>query len=105
MTGPVKPLFFLLLRVLGTNVSAFNCRIDLFRGSIRNPDALSVTVSESDLRPDPKEASELLPLVYIELRKLAASQMANQPPGQTLQPTALVHEAWPRLHNSGGWRN
>jgi RNA polymerase sigma factor (TIGR02999 family) len=66
-----------------------------------------VTVSESDLRPDPKEANELLPLVYTELRKLAASQMANQPPGQTLQPTALVHEAWLRLHNSGGhkWNN
>lgn len=41
--------------------------------------------------------STLLPLVYQELRKLAASQLARQPPGQTLQPTALVHEAWLRL--------
>jgi RNA polymerase sigma factor (TIGR02999 family) len=42
-------------------------------------------------------ADELLPLVYEELRKLAASRMAQESPGQTLQPTALVHEAWLRL--------
>jgi len=42
-------------------------------------------------------AHELLPLVYEELRKLAACKMAHEPPGQTLQPTALVHEAWLRL--------
>ncbi len=46
---------------------------------------------------DPKAAEELLPLVYHELRKLAAQKMANEAPGQTLQPTALVHEAWLRL--------
>ena len=46
---------------------------------------------------DPKAPDELLPLVYEELRKLAACKMANEPPGQTLQPTALVHEAWLRL--------
>jgi RNA polymerase sigma factor (TIGR02999 family) len=46
---------------------------------------------------DPKAADELLPLVYSELRKLAASKMANESPNQTLQPTALVHEAWLRL--------
>src|SRR5215831_18341463 len=46
---------------------------------------------------DPKAADELLPLVYQELRRLAAHRMANEPPGQTLQPTALVHEAWLRL--------
>ena len=46
---------------------------------------------------DSKAAEELLPLVYEELRKLAASKMANEAPGQTLQPTALVHEAWLRL--------
>ncbi len=39
----------------------------------------------------------MLPLVYEELRKLAAHKMANEAPGQTLQPTALVHEAWLRL--------
>ena len=46
---------------------------------------------------DPKAAEELLPLVYQELRKLAAAKMAQQPNGQTLQATALVHEAWLRL--------
>src|SRR5580704_14514646 len=45
----------------------------------------------------PKAADELLPLVYGELRKLAASKMAHESPNQTLQPTALVHEAWLRL--------
>jgi len=42
-------------------------------------------------------ADKLLPLVYEELRKLAAHKMASEAPGQTLQPTALVHEAWLRL--------
>jgi RNA polymerase sigma factor (TIGR02999 family) len=46
---------------------------------------------------DAQAAEELLPLVYGELRKLAASKMANESPNQTLQPTALVHEAWLRL--------
>jgi RNA polymerase sigma factor (TIGR02999 family) len=43
---------------------------------------------------DPKAAAELLPLVYEELRKLAAARMAEERPGQTLQATALVHEAY-----------
>ena len=42
-------------------------------------------------------AEQLLPLVYDELRRLAAAKLAQQPPGQTLQPTALVHEAYLRL--------
>ena len=46
---------------------------------------------------DPRAAEELLPLVYEELRKLAAVKMAQERPGQTLQPTALVHEAWLRV--------
>jgi RNA polymerase sigma factor (TIGR02999 family) len=46
---------------------------------------------------DPKAAAELLPLVYDELRKLAAARLAEEKPGQTLQPTALVHEAYLRL--------
>jgi len=50
---------------------------------------------------DPKATEELLPLVYEELRKLAASKMAALPPGQTLQPTALVHDAYLRLIGSG----
>ena len=46
---------------------------------------------------DPHAANELLPLVYDELRKLAAQKMKRESPGQTLQATALVHEAWLRL--------
>ena len=46
---------------------------------------------------DRAAAAELLPLVYDELRKLAAHKMAHEAAGQTLQPTALVHEAWLRL--------
>jgi RNA polymerase sigma factor (TIGR02999 family) len=46
---------------------------------------------------DAKAAEELLPVVYEELRKLANAKMAREKPGQTLQPTALVHEAWLRL--------
>ena len=46
---------------------------------------------------DPAAAEQLLPLVYNELRKLAAAKLANEKPGQTLQATALVHEAYLRL--------
>jgi len=46
---------------------------------------------------DPNAAEELLPLVYDELRRLAAAKIAHEAPGQTLQATALVHEAWLRL--------
>ncbi len=51
---------------------------------------------------EPTAAGELLPLVYAELRRLAASKMAREQPGQTLQPTALVHEAWLRLVDADG---
>jgi RNA polymerase sigma factor (TIGR02999 family) len=57
---------------------------------------------------DPHAAAELLPLVYDELRKLAAQKMAQEKPGQTLQPTALVHEAYLRLAGTGegqAWEN
>ena len=48
-------------------------------------------------RGENHSSEELIPLVYEELRKLAAIRLAAEPPGQTLQPTALVHEAWVRL--------
>src|SRR5438552_14327592 len=56
---------------------------------------------------DPKAADQLLPLVYDELRRLAAAKMAHEAPGQTLQPTALVHEAWLRLsqQSRSEWKN
>jgi RNA polymerase sigma factor (TIGR02999 family) len=49
---------------------------------------------------DPHAAAQLLPLVYQELRKLAVHRLAQEKPGQTLQPTALVHEAYLRLVNT-----
>ena len=56
---------------------------------------------------DAKAAEELLPLVYEELRRIAAAKMASEAPGQTLQPTALVHEAWLRLGGDAqpNWQN
>jgi RNA polymerase sigma factor (TIGR02999 family) len=52
---------------------------------------------------DPHAADQLLPLVYEELRRLAAQKLATEKPGQTLQATALVHEAYLRLVGPGGW--
>jgi RNA polymerase sigma factor (TIGR02999 family) len=71
----------------------------------RNPRTDGIITSISDVTQileavqhgDPKAADELLPLVYGELRKLARAKMANEAAGNTLQPTALVHEAWMRL--------
>jgi RNA polymerase sigma factor (TIGR02999 family) len=57
---------------------------------------------------DPTAAREILPLVYEELRKLAAARLAREPAGQTLQATALVHEAWLRLgggEDESHWQN
>lgn len=50
---------------------------------------------------DPTAADELLPLIYKELRELAAAKLAREKPGHTLQPTALVHEAYMRLAKGG----
>jgi len=56
---------------------------------------------------DVKATDELLPIVYNELRRLAAYKMSNEPAGHTLQPTALVHEAWLKLVDppSQSWQN
>jgi len=69
------------------------------------PDLTSI-LNRAD-RSHGSAASEILPLVYEELRKLAAQKMAREAPGQTLQATALVHEAWLRLggDNEPKWQN
>src|SRR5216683_324382 len=59
-------------------------------------------ILEAIAQGDPVAADELLPLVYHELRNLAAQKMSRQKPGHTLQPTALVHEAWVRLTGGDG---
>ena len=64
-------------------------------------------ILEAIQRGHPHAAEELLPLVYDELRKLAAHRMAGEAAGHTLQPTALVHEAWLRLVRTPdrAWQN
>ena len=59
-------------------------------------------ILEAAQQGDAKAADELLPLVYDELRRLAAHRMACEAPGHTFQPTALVHEAWLRLVGAEG---
>ena len=66
--------------------------------AFRNVPAGEITVIlERIQRGEEQAADRLLPLVYDELRRLAAARMAHEAPGVTLQPTALVHEAWIRL--------
>ena len=64
-------------------------------------------ILEAVQQGDSRAAAELFPVIYEELRKLAAAKMAREVPGQTLQPTALVHEAWLRLAGSQSreWKN
>src|SRR5262252_8260486 len=64
-------------------------------------------ILEAIQRGESQSAEQLLPLVYAELRRLAAHKMASENPGHTLQPTALVHEAWLKLggEQNRQWRN
>jgi RNA polymerase sigma factor (TIGR02999 family) len=79
-------------------------RLGAMRG--RATESLSMTdvthILSAIEQGDPKAAAELLPLVYDELRKLAAQRLAHEKPGQTLQATALVHEVYLRLVGEGG---
>jgi RNA polymerase sigma factor (TIGR02999 family) len=73
--------------------------------SARAPGAGEITqLLEAMRKGDPEAGEELLSHVYHELRTLAACKMAHEAPGQTLQPTALVHEAWLRLGGGGRQR-
>ncbi len=68
--------------------------------SYKSPVSDVTRILERVQNGDPRAASELLPLVYDELRRIAANRMAQEAPGHTLQPTALVHEAWLKLAGS-----
>ena len=68
----------------------FACRTELSMNEVTR-------ILEAVERGDPHAVAKLLPLVYDELRKLAARRLAHEKPGQTLQPTALVHDAYLRL--------
>ena len=70
--------------------------VDLITNTVSEVTRILNAVEQGDLTA----ADQLLPLVYNELRRLAANKMANEAPGQTLQPTALVHEVWLRLGGS-----
>lgn len=80
-------------------------RITICGFNSRSVPSISTDVNEGEItlvlqrieRGEPHAAEALLPLVYEELRRLAAAKLARETPGQTLQPTALVHEAWLRL--------
>lgn len=71
-----------------------------------NPGEITLILRRAQ-QGDAQAAEEILTLVYEELRKLAAAKMAREPSGQTLQPTALVHEAWLRLGGDAQpeWKN
>lgn len=71
-----------------------------------NPGDITVILQRIE-RGEEQAADRLLPLVYHELRRLAAARMAHESPGHTLQPTALVHEAWLRLggNHQPDWKN
>ena len=68
-------------------------------------DATTETLAKSVPPPEKQGAEQLLPALYEELRRLAAHRLGRIPPGQTIQPTALVHEAYMRLVGDGdaGW--
>ena len=72
------------------------------------PATIEITrVLHGIVRREAGAAEKLLPLVYVELKRLATARMAHEMSGQTLQPTALVHEAWLRLVKNGDrtWQN
>ena len=85
----------------GAGAPAQRARLDLDQlaaTSERLDEVLDIDAALARLADaDPQAADQLLPLVYAELRKLAAQRLAHERPGQTLQATALVHEAWLRL--------
>src|SRR5947209_15844097 len=72
----------------------------MFPPDLRSDMSEVTHILEAIQQGNSKAAEQLLPRVYDELRKLAAHKMASERPGQTLQPTALVHEAWLRLVGS-----
>ncbi len=77
-----------------------SCRLPVLRYSGRMSDVTHIL--ERTVQGDLKAADELLALVYEDLRRLAAHRMSNEVAGHTLQPTALVHEAWLRLVGNNG---
>src|SRR5262244_1129223 len=84
-----------------TGVASFRSRLASRRRTIGGMSEVTRILSAIE-QGDPSAAEQLLPLVYEELRKLAAAKLAQEKPGQTLQATAVVHEAYLRLVASPG---
>jgi RNA polymerase sigma factor (TIGR02999 family) len=97
--------------MLATGLTVFAFRIPGFfnatKSSIHFPVSDLTVMLQQIEQGDAQAANRLLPLVYDELRRLAAQKMAHEHPGQTLQATALVHEAWLRLggDQQPAWQN
>jgi RNA polymerase sigma factor (TIGR02999 family) len=105
---PVRRLYLQGLRRRGWRAAGAERRLaEIF--SLRYHAVVSdiTLLLQAASRGQSQAAEELLPLVYDELRRLASIRMAREAPGQTLQPTALVHEAWVRLVADGArtWEN
>ena len=75
---------------------------DTARGKATDPDAVARLIAAAR-KGDSDAHDRLLPLVYDELRRVARGYLRRERPGQTLQPTALVHDAWLRLMGPGEW--
>ena len=95
ITIPAAEIKSARARKISNEWTVSGCRVPLFRYSGVVSDITQIL--DAIKQGDAKAADELLPLVYQELRRLAAQKMANEAAGHTLQPTALVHEAWLRL--------
>ena len=93
------------LQGAATSVLSLGVHTRKMSAAPENPDAQGEkdgTARGSAVQPrDPKGGDESLKVLYDELRRLAAFKMSQQPPGHTLQPTALVHEAWLKLAGTG----
>ena len=103
VVGEVSSIFFAIDRQFGRKRRIGKCRANAIRLRVETyADILGFMADVTQIlnqieRGDPAATEQLLPLVYDELRKLAAAKLVQEKPGQTLQATALVHEAYIRL--------
>src|SRR5207249_4639373 len=95
----LRPLLAELLAEVPPSMVRVRIELSRLRLAQMNNDVTRILAAVE--RGDPIAAEKLLPLVYDELRKLAAQRLAHEKPGQTLQATALVHEAYVRLVDVG----
>jgi len=99
--GPIATVGVSFLSI--ARISRCGLRLHLYSGGVSEVTRILTAIEQGT----PKSTDELLPVVYNELRRMAAHKMASEPAGHTLQPTALVHEAWLQLVDSPAqsWQN